>query len=325
MTRSNLAAAALAGAMLGAGAAQACTLQTVGELDLDLSRRAPVVEGEINGVAAKIMIDTGSDGTSIMAPAARALGLMKDRLPQGYVFAIGGDTQHYVTTIRSLKIGSLTATALPPMLVGGELKGEPDIAMLVGSDFLSQFDVELDFANHVMRLFHAEDCSPAQLVYWNKPYSQAALLPGNSIQTEVALNGRRALAWVDTGASGSLVDADEALAAGEPRPAQATLAASGLGPEPRLLWADDFASFQIGDETIAQAHINVSPFAHDFEAIELDSHISHRTGDTPGMLVGDDFLRAHRVMVDYRDHVMVFSYNGGPIFATGTAPPRDAR
>jgi hypothetical protein len=35
----------------------------------------------------------------------------------------------------------------------------------------------------------------------------------------------------------------------------------------------------------------------------------------PSMLIGEDFLHAHRVMVDAKDRVMVFSYNGGPIFS----------
>jgi predicted aspartyl protease len=297
---------------LSAGAAGACTLQTVGELNVDLSRRAPVVDGEINGVKVKIMIDTGSATSIIAGPAAVALGLTAGTTPGGYVFGIGGQREAYSTIPKSLKIGTLTASDLPPFLVGGPIPGEPDIAMLVGADFLSQFDVELDLANNTIRLFQANGCAPPQLVYWNKPYSQASIAPG--FETEVALNGRRVLAVVDTGASTSLVDAGTAAGVGEANPAHPQLVVTGLGPSPRQAWSDDFASLAIGDESIAHARIEVAYFARDFDVIDTDTRIGRHDGQ-PTMLIGEDFLHAHRVMIDSKDHVMVFSYAGGPIFS----------
>jgi hypothetical protein len=37
------------------------------------------------------------------------------------------------------------------------------------------------------------------------------------------------------------------------------------------------------------------------------------------MFIGGDFLHAHRVCVDNQDHLILFSYQGGPVF--GAAPP----
>jgi hypothetical protein len=322
MQSATLTIASLAGAAatLAAGAAVACSLQTVGELHVDLSRGAPIVDGEINGVAVKIMIDTGSRTSLITAPAARSIGLIPATTPGGYVFGIGGESAAYSTMLKSLRVGTLTATDLPPMMVGGALAAEPDVAMLIGEDFLSQFDVELDLANQVIRLFRADGCSPAQLVYWNKPYSQAALIAGSAMETEVALNGRRSLAEIDTGAVTSLVDAGTAATAGEAAPATPQLGVTGLGPEPRRFWIDDFASFAIGDENVAHAAIEVSPFAKDFEVVDMDTRIGRRLGSAPSMLIGEDFLRAHHIMIDYPNRVMVFSYNGGPIFSTVSQP-----
>lgn len=301
---------------LTAGAAGACTLQTVGEFNVDLSRRAPMVDGEINGVKVKIMIDTGSTTSIIAGPAATALGLTAGtRTPGGYVFG-EGDT--YSTIPRSLKIGTFTSTDLPPFVVGGAIPGEPDVAMLVGADFLSQFDVEFDLADNMIRLFRAEGCTPPQLVYWNKPYSQATLASGNLFETDVALNGRRVLAVVDTGASTSLVDAGTAAGVGEANPAHPQLVVTGMGPAPRQAWNDDFASLAIGDESIAHARIEVASFVRDFDVTYTGTRLGSH-GDAPSMLIGEDFLRAHRVMVDPKNHVMVFSYTGGPIFSTPTA------
>ena len=89
MTRLGLTAAALtvAAMPLSAGAALACSLQTVGELDVDLTRGAPIVDGQINGVAVKIMIDTGSRTSLITAPAAKSIGLIAGTTPGGYATA----------------------------------------------------------------------------------------------------------------------------------------------------------------------------------------------------------------------------------------------
>jgi hypothetical protein len=37
------------------------------------------------------------------------------------------------------------------------------------------------------------------------------------------------------------------------------------------------------------------------------------------MPVGADFLRAHRLMVANREHLLVFSYVGGPVFGRPTS------
>lgn len=327
MTHMKIAAAVCGALALTGGAAGACTLQTVGELNVDLSRGAPVVDGEINGVAVKVMIDTGAVHTIITRTAATALGLVGRRLPDGYVFQIGGQTESYAANIKSLKIGTLTANDLPPMLIAGDLKGRSDVSMLVGADFLSQFDVELDLGEHMIRLFKAQDCQPGQLVYWNKPYSQAALVAPSGayappqIQVEILLNGHRATAEVDTGAARTVVDAGVAAAAGEPPPAHPELAGGGLGPALRPTWTDEFASIAIGDENIAHAHVEVMDFAKDFQAVEEaeDTRVAQHLTAAPLTLIGDDFLEAHRVMADFKDHVMVFSYNGGPIFSAAAA------
>jgi len=284
---------------LTAGAAGACALRTVGELNVELSRRAPIVDGEINGVKVKIMIDTGSATSTIAGPAASALGLTAGNTPGGY-FAGGGDLLEAVP--RSLKIGTFTSTDLPPFPVGASIPGEPDVAMVVGADFLSQFDVEFDLADNMIRLFHADGCAPPQLVYWNKPYSQAAIAPRSQFETEVALNGRRILAMLDTGAPTSLIDAGTAAGVGQANSA------------PGRAWNADFASLAIGDESIAHPRIGVA----DFSTTGADTAIG-RHDSSPSMLIGEDFLHAHRVMVDQKSHVMVFSYTGGPIFAAPAA------
>jgi hypothetical protein len=40
------------------------------------------------------------------------------------------------------------------------------------------------------------------------------------------------------------------------------------------------------------------------------------------MLLGVDFLRAHRTLVAHSQRKLYFTYVGGPVFEAGVAPPR---
>ena len=312
---------------LAAGAACACTLQTVGELNVDLSRRAPIVDGEINGVKVKIVIDTGSSLTMITAPAAKALGLIGAPTPGGYVFGIGGRRDTYATVLKSLKVGTLTGSDLPPITVGGALAGEPDVAMLLGSDFLSQFDVELDLAHNMIRLFRADGCTPPQLVYWNKPYSQADLVASDRdspvVMATALLNGKRQPVQIDSGADVTIVDEHVASNLGVRRGGAGEVHIEGLGPQDRAGWIGQFDSFALGDEQIAHPRLTVIKLAQD----TVDNGGAYMVpksldGNTPPtMLIGADFIRAHHLLIGVQEHVLVFSYSGGPIFSAPAAPP----
>jgi len=44
------------------------------------------------------------------------------------------------------------------------------------------------------------------------------------------------------------------------------------------------------------------------------SHIRYRVGTPAGMLLGVDFLKAHRVLVAHSQRKIYFTYVGGPVF-----------
>ena len=47
--------------------------------------------------------------------------------------------------------------------------------------------------------------------------------------------------------------------------------------------------------------------------------IPYRLDNTPYMFVGADFFHAHRVFIDNKDRLMLFSYDGGPVFRANAA------
>jgi len=69
------------------------------------------------------------------------------------------------------------------------------------------------------------------------------------------------------------------------------------------MWIVPFDSFSIGGETIAHPRFAVT-------------ELTTRTYNTraPGMVLGRDFLRTHRVLLAFGQKRMYFSYLGGEAF-----------
>ena len=311
-----------------------CKLITVADLHADLSGGgAPIIDGTINGQPIKIVVDAGSSKTLMTAAAARRLGLVTTRLSGG-TFAIGGDDRASTTAVKELTIDRFKLSNITLGVVGepGKPRG---FDMLLGDDILSQYDVEFDLANGAIRLFESQACQPPQLVYWAKPYSQATLLstPRDDarITADVELNGHKLVAELDPGATETIVETDEAGAAGVTRGSPGSEAAGkvhGIGPVVEESFAGKFSSFVFGDEKLANTRLLVVDFARSVEYTPTGSTLARPVLGAPMMLIGDDFLRAHRVMVANREHVILFSYNGGPVFAVAapdvqlSSPPR---
>jgi len=96
----------------------------------------------------------------------------------------------------------------------------------------------------------------------------------------------------------------------------------GLGPRHMPFWNGPFASFSIGDETIRDTTIRFADLWKGMPHDSTGSRIPQTAAAMPGMLLGADFLRSHRVLISNSQHRMYFTYAGGPVFST-MSPPRE--
>jgi predicted aspartyl protease len=296
----------------------ACQLQMVAQFPLVMEGNTALVDARINGRPARFLVDTGSGVTLIGRPAAAALGLEAFATDMT-MYGVGGSDRASQTTIREFKLGDATVHNFTMIVSGPGLKSSRYVG-IIGEDFLSQTDVELDFAQGVMRLITPKDCAGDQVVYWRKPYSEAAIAPSNSggkLETYVSLNGQRALAEIDTGAYTSVVTTGVAERVGIPLQGEGVKPAGvsgGIGKGFVQTSEAVFPIFAIGDETIKNAKLRVADlFVHDKE-VKLGSHVSEQVVEMPSMLLGADFIRAHRIYIAKSQGKLYFSYNGGPIF-----------
>jgi hypothetical protein len=151
-----------------------------------------------------------------------------------------------------------------------------DHAVVLGYDFFRQLDVEFDLAHNTVRLFRPQDCSKAVLAYW---------APQDARQVALERDNWRPAILVPIKLNGKTATA---------------LLSSGTGYSvvSNALATPPLESFAIGDELIRNPAV--------------------RVGDLGGrdMLLGLDFLRAHRVLVSNSQGLIYFTYIGGRVFET---------
>ena len=327
MVRSMLWAVAAAGWLAAVSPALAdCQLNLIAQFHVDPKASVPIANGEINGRPVKVLIDTGSSLTLFVTEKAKALGLPMHKRADATLHAIGGEVDSFETKIDLLKIGQLNAKNLTLLGVSAP-DVAPDVAVILGDDILSQYDVEFAVTEGYVRLMQPKGCSPDQLVYWNKPFSQADLVAADrdlpAIMSTAVLNGRRQPVQIDSGADVTIVDQLAASEVGVRRHAGAdNLHIGGLGPQDRAAWVGQFDSFALGDEQIGHPRLTVIKLAQDTVdnggAYMVPRSIDGNT--PPTILIGADFIRAHHLLIGTREHVIVFSYSGGPIFSVPTPP-----
>lgn len=332
MTSTRTTAGALAAACLalGAGTAahSACQLGLVAELPIKVDRNQALVQAEINGQPVRFLMDTGSDKTLIWRGAAEGLGLRAVPMDGVVFYGVGGGEEAKITTVRDLKLGSAAARDIRMIVIGpaGAIKS-PRYVGLLGADLLLQNDIELDFANGVVRLMKPNGCQGDEVVYWNKPYSVANIIPSNSgtgLYIEVSLNGKKIEALMDTGATRTTVTQRAAAAAGvTPRSEGVTEngKASGIGAEAVKVYSATFSTLSIGDEKIDNAKLELGQIFEADKQVPLGSHLATEAPvSSPDMLLGADFMKAHRIYIARSQGKVYFSYNGGPIFEVGPKP-----
>jgi predicted aspartyl protease len=310
----------------------ACKIRQVGEIPVRLAGNLVLIDAQINGQDAKVLVDTGAAMTFLWQDAATQLGLALETTAGTRMFGVGGEARVLGTMVKHFQMGSFVGDQMHLAVVGTREGERRRISALVlGDDFFSHFTTEFDLAHGVIRLLLTDGCKPEQLPYWATTYSMAELERLNPeharIAANVLVNGKRFSAQLDTGAHTSIItrQAAETVGAG---PGQAGTipagAVAGLAARPIESWIGRFASFGIGDESMRNVQLQIADLFSADATVDLGSRLRRPLEDTPSMLVGCDFFLSHRILVLAKEHTMLFTYNGGPVFqlVKSSAPPQ---
>lgn len=294
-------------AQAASAAAPQCKLVRIAEWSVQIGQGLPVIEGAINGQKVGILLDTGAFASLVTKDAADRLGLTT-RESGEIMLGVGGRSRVLLTRINELKIGKATRENLR-VRVGGEVP-IPGVDFILGDDFFREVDMEFDYARQTIRLFRPIDCGSASLAYWDPKALQVPMERDGKIVVAVKINGTPARALLDSGASASVVSRPFAerlgIGPGKPEvlPAGCTF---GLGADRVRQWVARFDTVEIAEQTTRDARLNIA---------DVMPEAAFGTNAVPEVILGTDFLRAHRVLVSRSQRKVYFSYAGGLVFPT---------
>jgi predicted aspartyl protease len=258
------------------------------------------MDGSINGTPAQLLVDTGASDTALTRTGTEPRGMSLWSTGASSV-GIGGYSRVYRTRFKEFRAGPASAKS-GELRVLHDFGTPPSFDGLVGAPFLLQSDLEFSLAEKEIRFFRPRNCGDSFLAYWDK---DAVVVPFESSwssspnpQFTVLLNGKKLNAVIDSGSSITVVTLDAARRTGLKLDApgvERTGDSVGVGDTRVARWATTFDTLQIGAEIIRNAQVGV-----------IDTNL--RDVD---LLLGADFLRAHRVLFAMSQRKLYISYVGG--------------
>jgi hypothetical protein len=274
----------------------ACSVEARATIPLSVTGGVITVPVEVNGITASFILDTGAQRSVVTGQAVERLGLARDQWVGTTMSGIGGIDRRPNANPRSLSLGgvplvrqtlsrdtSLTVGMLPRTRVGDHV-----IDGLLGRDFLSAFDLDLDMPGSRLTLFQVRGCA-GRFLPWNGAYTAVPVtIPAkHALVVPVRVDGTPLRALLDTGASASLLAAPGMARLGLQPSSLAsdpTSPVSGLGPRTVTMHLHRFRSLQVGGQVFDAPSIWVAPI---------------RLSPIVDMLLGADWLSGRRLWISF--------------------------
>lgn len=281
-------------------AAQTCGVERVAAIPLVYAGGFLVVPGGLDGHQVPLMLDTGSEQSTVTPAAVSSLQLDRDPLRRTTIHGIGGEVGNLNVRLVSFGVGPLRF--VDPSLAVGPVPQVPGLrqplAGVLGEDFLADYDLDLDPPRHSLTLFRVRDCGAGFTPWQNAAPPLKLHRPEKGLTAiHLEVDGQTVSALVDSGARGSLVTLE---------------AARRLGVTDDALAADPAVRDYGVGQTILPGHI------HRFAEIRIGRQVfrnqpmvvvdtSIRGAD---ILLGADFLHTRHVWLSSAADKMFFAPPG---------------
>jgi predicted aspartyl protease len=251
-----------------------------------------------------MVLDTGAQRSLVTPEAVARLDLERDDGAASSSRGIGGIERNRNALPRSFSLGGVALvrrtvnrdTSLTVGTLGSGVAGGGRVDGMLGRDFLSVFDLELDLRARSVTLHKVVDCARVVPPWVGGVSVIPVQMPADTaLQVAVEVDGVRLRALLDTGASRSVITApgmarlglDEALLAQDP-----AMTMSGLGPRQVAARMHRFASLRVGDVVAEQPRLVVTPI---------------RVVPIVEMLLGADFLADRLVWISFAGSALFIS------------------
>ena len=337
-----------AAALLSGRAEAKCELTRYSTLHVSVEGNQILIPGHLGGEPVKFLFDTSFPASVVTGTIAKRLGLelldymtnsarglagYTNTAPQGAAIAPEFDLD-----------GNTVRHALFAMFGSRDSFGGADVAAVLGADYWSQYEVDIDLAKGEINLLKAEACDDVNLAYWTQDYNVVDLHMANyQSRFQSELNGQKLMTILDSGAPFSSLTRRGASMAGPSLDAETDADVWHPGQQPTDLLSLTKLTYGLGTRLSANLVVDgaVDPIFLDpvarttvanFGSFKLDEEVIKparfrivptpkarpETGSLVGMryfdydvVLGVDFLLAHHVLIANNQHKLYFSYSGG--------------
>jgi predicted aspartyl protease len=276
--------------------------------DLGLVSRAgssPLTPSQLNGVTANMLIDSGSVATLVTKATADRLGVPVT-YENGYLEGIGGTRELYSFYVKSFRLGELHGERFRLVVSPVDFsRSNPPIDGIIGSNFLSNYDVDFDLQRSRVRLFKPLSGCSNPAVVLPEPLFRADLVPGpghggTGPYVRVDVGGKHLLAEVDSGAYSTVIFRNAAhrlgLYAGD-LSNDPHFTSRGVGPRIAKAIRHVMTPITVGEITISNLRVGI-----------MDESMT----DGTEMLLGMDFLSRVHVWLSFSSHTLIMQYPPAP-------------
>jgi len=293
---------------VAANAADDCQLKRLSSLDLKVEPGGRVeVPAIIAGHPISLLVDTGSNHTMLTEGIVSELGLQKELFAESAVSMWGGQRVTKYVNVDGMQLGRLVV-GLSQFFILPEPHGAGTDGLL-GSDIMSRFDADFDFASAKLNLFSRNHCR-GKVVYWTDDtqyaivpfrkspgYAAARGIDFKKVMLTVTIDGREFQAGLDTGASFNSMNLDEAKSEFGLTPDS-----PGMVPVHRpsgTAYRYRFKTMSFGGVAVNDPEIELDPYA-----------VNKMPGVAPTVLVGMPVLRQLHLYVAYEEEKLYVSAAG---------------
>lgn len=330
-------------ACLGAGPAMAADtckpLRMVGSVNLDIDDGNVLANVTVNGKPAKLLLSTAGGVTSFTPAGAAALGLNPIGNARVVIINSKSKSSESYVVVDDLSVGGAHITHSQYMITPPSANTSADIAGVMGTDILSHFEVELDFAAGKMNLFLQDHC-PGQVIYWK--HQAVSVVPLSEFQpttndsrtgyagytkrfeqmwVPVTLDGKELPALISTSGVSSMQTntALSAFSVDASSPGSSPLPGDLPGSE---IFRHKFTQLVFDGVTVTNPDFLVYPFhpaKFTREIRRTDTRLARLDdGDRASVVIGMDILTKLHLFASFGEHRLFITEASGP---PRSAPP----
>jgi len=185
-----------------------CQLKQIMVLDTQTGRDGRIaVPVSIENRPAYLVVDTGAAFSTLDASFAKSIGLNAKQMQGGPVILGGGIRLQQYAVAHSFKLGPLPSDHFGFVLAPSNVLESDSMGML-GTEVMSAFDIDLDFAGGKFSVFSQDHC-PGKVVYWTGGAYAAVPIEldhNRHMTVSVVLDGKPFSVMLDTGAARSFMN-----------------------------------------------------------------------------------------------------------------------